>query len=70
MPTLTQALAVVLVLAVVLIHAAWRRWHQEPPTCEGCGLLYCPGGVECIARDDLAVWREVCEGIDSKSEGE
>jgi hypothetical protein len=78
MPTLTHILVATLALAVVLIRAAWRGWHQAPPTCEACGLFYCPGGADCYGRrenwtkpprDDMAVWREACEGIDSKSGG-
>jgi hypothetical protein len=62
--TLTHILVTGLVVAVVLILAAWRRWHQAPPQCERCGLHYCPGGAECIAhalttqvaQDDRDYW--------------
>jgi rubredoxin len=123
MPTLTHILAAALVLAAVLIHAVWRWGHQSPPVCGACGLLYCPGGAECVMQvvqeqqqdspdywmcshcrahfneawlsfeagppyrdgvdcpecgafiadeelvDELKVWRDVCEGIDSRMEG-
>jgi len=75
MPALTHILAAAFVLAVVLIHAAWRRWYQTPPACESCGRYYCQG--ECVQEvqeqqqpcDDIAVWERACEGIDSKMEG-
>jgi hypothetical protein len=57
MPTLTHILAATLCLAAVLIHAAWRRWHQAPPTCGVCGRYNCRGGC-----DDLAVWKRCARG--------